>query len=396
MVMAANEAGIPISDILAKGLDASETNKLLQATVNYLAELAESSKDNNVVQQQLANVFGVKASDLKAATNLSTKDTVSDVFSNYLTYGNMIKQLNNMAGTMYQRTSIGEMMTNVWENGQYTLASSMANNPVSYLLYKMSSLLEGATGGIALPFVSAMGFGVDLETTVADLMRVASLGTGILGSLGSIVSGLSSSFNGQAMLSKMGIDSGSGLKVTPRGKGGVGASENVGGGNQTTSGSGYVGNASGSDIKNSTIQESEDTKKQLMIEAKEEAEANQIDFINTNVLKIYELLDEVANGKRSLNVKVSGYGLTNLGNSTALSTSQGGVNGLLSNTAANNFGSSSSLGGGFGTTGTGTTVSGATGGSTSSGTSSGSSSSGGSAADYGIGPSIDLGGWTMM
>ena len=337
MVMAANEAGLTISDILTNGLDAKETNKLLQATVNYLAELAESSKDNKVVQQQLANVFGVKASDLRAATNLATAGSTADIYKESLTYDNMLDQLYKMANSMGSRTSIGEMMSNVWSNGQYTLASSMSNNPIAYLTYKMASLLDSTVGGIAIPAISVMGYMVDLETTVADLMRVAAVGTGILGNIGPMISGLSSSFSGQAMLSKMGISSGSGLAITPRGgDNAVGGGGMVGGGAKTTSSSGYVGNASGSDIKNSTIQEAEDSKKQQMIEAKEEAETTQIDFINNNVLKIYELLDEVASGKRSLNVRVSSYGLTSSGGSGS-GGAQGGVAGLLSNTAASNY-----------------------------------------------------------
>ena len=379
MVMAANEAGLNISDILIKGLDAKETNKLLQATVNYLAELAETSKDNKVVQQQLASVFGVKASDLKAATNLTTeskagKDSVSDIFGKYMTYDNMLNQLNTMAGTMYQRTSIGEMMTNVWDNGQYTLASSMSSNPAAYLIYKMASLLDNTVGGIPLPFISAAGFGVDLETTVADLMRVASLSVGILDSLGPMVEGLSSSFSGQSMLRKMGVSAGSGLEVTPRGTGaGVGASD--GGGSQSLSSSGYVGNASGSDIKDTTIQEAEDTKDQLMIEAMEDdiehEQAHKIEMINSNVLKIFELLDGVASGKRQFTVKVAGYGLTSLDNNSLLSNAQGGVAGLHGTDSS----SSDPLNGGFGTD---------------------SSSSTGNNFGHSTSTGIDLGGWTII
>jgi hypothetical protein len=388
MVMAANKAGLAISDILTEGLDATETNNLLQATVNYLAELAESSKDSRVIQQQLASVYGVKASDLRAATNLATNDTVSNIYSQYSTYDNMLNQLNQMTGTMYQRTSLGEMMSNVWGNGQYTLAGSMANNPVSYLLYKAAGLLESTTGGIALPAISVAGFGVDLETTVADLMRVGSMAGGILGSIGPIVSGLASSFDGQAMLSTMGIESGSGLTITPRGTG-LTANVPEGGGAQTTSGSGYVGNASGGDVKEATLQEAEDSKKQQMIEAKEEAEATQIDFINTNVLKIYELLDDVANGKRSFNVKVAGYGLTSLSGSAALTSAQGGVDGLLSNTPSTSSGSllGSTITGGNTTTGGWDN--------TSAGTSVGSFGYSGDSSGFGSQKTIDFGNWTI-
>jgi hypothetical protein len=364
LIMAANEAGLSIAEILAKGLDASDTNELMQAVVNYLAEIAESSKDNRVVQQQLANVFGVKASDLKAATNLATKGSVSAIYGNSLSYGGMLDTLFTMAGSMGNRTSMAEMMTNFWSNGQYTLAGSMASNPISYFIYKMAKVVDDAAGGIDLPFVSVFGSGVDLNTTVSDLMRVAAVGAGILGSIEPLISGLGNSFSGRAMLDQLGISAGSGLAVTPRGDGAV-ASDS---GGWSTSESGYAGNASSSDIKNSTIQEAEDSKKRLMVEAKEEEEANQVTILNTTVVKIYELLDDVVHGGSSLKVKVEGYGLTKAGSASA----QGGV-GLLSSMG------SSSLGSGFSdiysTSGSGSFGS--------SGVNSG-----------GISGNIDFGGWT--
>lgn len=330
IIMAANNAGLSIADMLTSGLDASNTNKLLQATVNYLAEIADSSAENRVVQQQLANVFGVKASDLRAATNLAS--SVSTISGNNLTYDNMLGQLMAMAGTMHKRTSMGEMMSNVWENGQYTLASSMANNPVSFLIYKMASLLDATTGGIALPFVNIMGHGVDLNTTVADLMRVAAMGTGILGSLGSMIQGLGNSFSGRAMLDQMGIRSGSGLAVTPRGSGIISGAMSLDGGVKT-SGSGYIGNAASSDIKNTTIQQAEDTKKSLMVEAQEDMEKTQVDEINATVLKIYKLLDDVVNGSSTLRVRVDSYGLVNAGNHGGRNSYLAGPAGLAGQSA---------------------------------------------------------------
>lgn len=379
LIMAANDAGIPIADILTKGINADDTNKLLQAAVNYLADLAESSKDNNVVQQQLANVFGVKASDLKAATNLVLPGSTNTVFGNSLTYEGMLGQLAAMAGSMGSRTSIAEMMTNFWENGQYTLAGSMASNPVSYFIYKMAKVVDDAAGGIDLPFINVMGFGVDLNTTVSDLMRVAAVGAGILGSIGPMISGLGSSFDGRAMLEKLGIGSGTGLAITPRGDGG-GIGSPVGGGGQTLSGSGYIGNSSGSDIKDSTIQESKDSKKQQMIEAKEEEEANQVNVLNTTVLKIYELLDDVAHGSGSFKVKVEGYGLTKASSKSA--GALGGVDGL----------SNHSAGGSSGNNGSG--ISSASGGGSSSSYEGGYS--GGSANSGGVSGSVSFGGWTTL
>jgi hypothetical protein len=375
LVMAANEAGLSIAEILAEGLDSKNTNKLLQATVNYLAEIAESSKGNNVVQQQLANVFGVKASDLKAAVNLAEPGSTNDIFGKNLTYGNMIKQLNDMANSMIMRTSVGEFMTNVWDNAQYSIASSMANNPITYLTYKLAGLLDEAVGGIDLPFINVMGFGVDLNTTVADLMRVASVTGGILGSLGPMISGLASSFSGQAMLSKMGIGKGSGLEVNHRGSGdGAASAANSGGGSQSTSGSGYAGQSNGNDVKNSTIQESEDSKKKQMIKAKEEEPANQVDVLNGTVLKIYELLDSVTKGDRTIRVRVDSYGLTGASHTN---TSFNGSNSILGN--GNNSETDGSTGG--------SEITGGGEGNESSGSASGST--------IGSGGRFGLGGWTV-
>ena len=82
------------------------------------------------------------------------------------------------------------------------------------------------------------------------------------------------------------------------------------------------------------MQEYADSNKQVMIEAKEEEEANELDTLNTTVLKIYELLDEVAHGNGYLRVKVDNYGLTK-GSSNA---AQGGVAGVNAITNAANSG----------------------------------------------------------
>lgn len=365
LIMAANDAGLSIADMLTDGLDASDTNKLMQAAVNYLAELAESSKDNNVVQQQLAGVFGVKASDLKAATNLATKDSIGAIYNKSMTYSNMLSYLTTMASSMGDRTSLSEKMTNIWDNVQYSIAGSMASNPVTYLIYKVASVLTDTTGGIQIPAINILGNMVDLDTSVADLMRIGAMSGGILGSLGDLIAGLGNSFSGQAMLNQVGISAGSGIAVTPRGDGGL--SSTVGGGSSSTSGSGYVGNASSSDIKNSTMQQAEDDKKQLMVEAQEEAEANEVNVLNTTVLKIYELLDDVAHGGGCFRVKVDSYGLTKAGSSNSI----GGV-GALGNLSDNG----SAFGGNQNST-------------------SGSSLSGGGVNSGGFGGNIDFGGWTM-
>jgi hypothetical protein len=334
LIMAANEAGMSIADILQEGLQADETNKLMQAMVNYLAEIAETSSDSRVVQQQLANVYGLKASDLRAATNLAS--SLKDVTEADMSYGGMMGQLNLMMNTIGLRTSVSEGMTNMWDNIMYSMASTQASDPMLYLLPKMANLLKDTTGGIALPFVNVMGFGVDLNTTVADLMTVASLAGTALGTIGPALAGLTDLINplaGSAMLARAGINPFGKVPVLARGSAPL---------LQTMSGasvseSGYIGQSDGGAIKSQTLQGAEDDKKKQLVEAKDEETADDVVMKSQQaVIDIYNLLEELAHGSQSLRVRL----VNNNG-----SVVGGGINsGVL-----NDYSSSSSTGSGVNT-----------------------------------------------
>lgn len=151
LVMAANKANMSIAEILADGLNDDETNALMQAMVEYLGGIYNETKDNKVVAQQFANVYGLTASDLKAAANLASSTT--NVYKNNLNYGGMMTQLNEMANTMHVRTSAGTMINNLFENLKYTIGSSIGNDPVLYSTYMIASMLDDTVGGIAIPTI---------------------------------------------------------------------------------------------------------------------------------------------------------------------------------------------------------------------------------------------------
>ena len=110
MIMAANQAGLNITDILNGGLNSDSTNELMNAMVEYLAKIYKEAGDSKVIQQQMASVYGMTASDLKAAVNLAKSTGV--VSRDGLTYSGALGRLNSMADSMYSRTSIAEMMAN--------------------------------------------------------------------------------------------------------------------------------------------------------------------------------------------------------------------------------------------------------------------------------------------
>ena len=298
LIMAANRANLSIAEILAEGLDDSETNRLLQSMVEYLGDIYAETRGSKVVQQQFANVFGLTASDLKAAANLfGSTNTIS---GNSLQYSGMIKRLQDMASSMWLRTGTGEMMTNLFDNLKYATASTMANDPVLYAVYTIAGMLDDTVGGIAIPSIMAMGSGFDLETTVADLMRVGAVSAGLLGGIGTMLSGLGQNGVGSAMLRGFGVNS-SQMKVLTRGSGtGIAAITS----GATLSESGYIGNANASDVESKTIGDASDSAKQQVEAANEENNETKLSTVDEHILLIHRLLQDVVDGGSALHVEM--------------------------------------------------------------------------------------------
>lgn len=298
VIMAANQAGISVADILNNGLDSQTTNELMNSMVDYLAKIAKDAGDSKVIQQQMASVYGMTASDLKAAANLSRSR--SAVARDGLTYGGAINNLYSMANSMYARTSIGEMMGNAWDNFQYTMAAGIANNPMLYATYKAAGLLDAVAGGIAIPAISVMGNMVDLETTVADLMRVGAMSGSILSGIGSMVaSGGNGGITGSSILKAAGISGN--LNTVSRGNGrGL---RTTGGATVSESGS-LIGNSNSGDIQNATMTNATDSANAQLAEAVDSSEETKLSEVYAEVVEIYRLLQDVANGGYTIAVDV--------------------------------------------------------------------------------------------
>ena len=296
-IMAANRAGLSIADMMSQGLDESDTNKLMTAMVEYLGGIYNETKDNKVIQQQYASIFGLTAADLKAAANLS--NSVGNIAKNGLSYNSAISQLYNMAGSMYQRTSIGEMLTNMKSNAMYSMAGSIANNPVLYGINEMANLLDTFAGGIQLPFINTFFGGVDLHTSVADIMRSSAM----LGGIGTAVAkmigaGSGGGVSGTGILDALGIKNSQGSFVTR----GTGAGLATARGLSTSASGTTVSNSSMDDIKGKSMTDASDSANNQLAEATNDQDEITMKDVNTNVLNIYELLERVVNGTESLHV----------------------------------------------------------------------------------------------
>ena len=301
LVMAANQAGdLSIAEILQNGLDNDETNRLMQAMVEYLANIYEETKTNKVVAQQFANVYGLTASDLKAAANLA--QSTQKIYKNdgFSSYEQMLNKLTSMADSVWERTAPGTMITNIFENLKYSTAATIGNDPVLYSTYMIASMLDDTVGGIAIPSVGSwvMGNGVeiDLETTVADIMRTGAMAGGLIGGIGKMLFGLGSGsavgFSGSGMLKAFGVNTDD-ISTVNRGKGpGVGTTDS----GTTISNSGYVGNSNADDIINSTVGGEQEKARQKAGALQEEQREIGLANVDEHIVEIHNLLREVVNG----------------------------------------------------------------------------------------------------
>lgn len=244
--MSASRAGLEYSDLLLRGLNASNTNKLLQSMVTYLKEIAENS-DNQVVRAAYGDIFNMTMSDMKAISNLTTKD-ISNIASNSLSYGGMMGELGLQFVQLISRTSMSEMMANLYNNAVFGVAEDFVSNPAIYGMYKMLNFMEDQDFDIDIPFVNVMGFGLDVNASVREILE---MGVGISAAfslLGNILGGLGS-------VGGLNLNSWGGSDYTQRGSGMSFSTAGISGG---TSGSTYVASGNSGDYENSALNEGKD------------------------------------------------------------------------------------------------------------------------------------------
>lgn len=244
--MSASNAGLSYSDLLLNGLNASNTNRLLEAMVTYLKDIAENS-DNQVVRAAYGDIFSLSMSDMKAISNLSKAD-ITNIAGNTLSYSGMMTETNKQLLAQFTRNTIAGMTSTLYENAIFGVAEDMMSNPATYAMFKMVEFMESKDLDINIPFVNAMGFGLDLNTGVRGLLN---MGLGIAQAMslaGNILSGLGS--GGGLALGAWG-----GEEYTKRGSGMTFSTAGAAG---DVSGATYVSSGNSTDMKRSAISSATD------------------------------------------------------------------------------------------------------------------------------------------
>ena len=313
MVMSATRAGLDVGKILSDGLDAGTTNKLLYSMANYLADLSDNS--SNVVKSQLAETFGVTISDLTAASQLSS--SFNTIAQNLLSYSGMYDELSSQMGKLIERTSISSLINNMMDNMKFSLAENIASNPALSATWQITDLIQGVTGGINIPFVTAMGSGFDLNTTVENLMKLGMVGVSTFSMIGDLISSVGNISDPTGILSSLDIGYGSSSSSISRGTGLKARSAGL-----SVSQSTFVGNSSSSDIYDTTMNAAEDSANAKVETAtKEQEEDNVVYKINDYLQETFEAhMSEIDKRIRSIDdrinsivqVEVSNYGLVGI------------------------------------------------------------------------------------
>lgn len=313
MVMSATRAGLDVGKILSDGLDATTTNKLLYSMANYLADLSDNS--SNVVKSQLAETFGVTISDLTAASQLSSSfDTIAQ---NLLSYSGMYDELSSQMGKLIERTSISSLINNMMDNMKFSLAENIASNPALSATWQITDLIQGVTGGINIPFVTAMGSGFDLNTTVENLMKLGMVGVSTFSMIGDLISSVGNISDPTGILSSLDIGYGSSSSAISRGTGLKARSAGL-----SVSQSTFVGNSSSSDIYDTTMNAAEDSANAKVETATKEQEEDNVAYkINDYLQETFEAhMSEIDRRIQSIDdrlnstvqVEVSNYGLVGI------------------------------------------------------------------------------------
>lgn len=236
----ANNVGY--ADLLVGGLTTEKTNELLKSMVEYLKEIAEDNRNNNVVKSAYGDIYSMSLADMRAITSLTEGD-ISSIYSQNMSYKDMGKELSQQFSSITKRLSTSERISNVIDNFIYSLGSEITQNAASYVLWEITDLIEQSTGGIHLPAISVFGNMVDLSAfTIEGMMKTGLVGLATLGQIGNIFSSIGNK-GGLNLKAWNYVDKLERGQVETKYSGSI----------STTSRSTYVGSGSSSDMKNSSI-----------------------------------------------------------------------------------------------------------------------------------------------
>jgi hypothetical protein len=177
ILMAASRAGLSYADILINGLTEETTDILMNSLFKYMASLGDA---NGVVRSELARIFGVTVTDIKAASSqaLQEIDIVSTKVSTNI-YETLFK---NLEGYIPET----KMISNSLSNFSYSMMVGLATSPAMYTIYKIADLANNITDSFGLSEFEIGGVSIE------NILGLVKLGTVVSGGAKGLLSILKS------------------------------------------------------------------------------------------------------------------------------------------------------------------------------------------------------------
>lgn len=212
--------GKSYADMLNQGLTAEDTNKLLKAMVEYLAEIADS-QTNMVTKSAYADLFGMSITDLSTFASI-TQQEINSLFETTANYNGFLNETETQLKQIKKRKSLSEMVDTAVDNALVGVATNIGSNAVTYGTWKALEVLQQYVGEVNIPSVLAAGFGlaadIDLIKTAQSTITGFSLVTDLIKGIKDLVKG-----NGPTKLSQWNMEEytergeGSGIKALAEG-----------------------------------------------------------------------------------------------------------------------------------------------------------------------------------
>lgn len=188
---AARAGGRSYSDILLTGLTSDDTNKLLKAMVEYLAEIADTST-NAVTRSAYADLFGMTVTDLATFSSLKTEE-IDSLYKSTVSYNALLKETESELDALSSRSNMAAMLNTAIDNTITGVATTIGSTAFTYATWQALSLLKTYVGEIKIPGI--IGFGTGISSGL-DLLNLAQTGMMGLSLIAEVATGIGSMFNG--------------------------------------------------------------------------------------------------------------------------------------------------------------------------------------------------------
>ena len=191
LVASANRGGgASYGEMLTGNFDVRDAISLFTGFYSLIQEISETGKANNVVAlNQYAKIFGMTVSDITAMLNLSTED-LKNISKDLKSYADMRQRVEEETtfAKLYSRTGGASVGDNLYQNFIQNVGKGIGQTAAGYLSWElagaMAGLLKGIKTGIS---VKPFGVGTEINLTVGDIMKVATVSGATLSGLGSMM-----------------------------------------------------------------------------------------------------------------------------------------------------------------------------------------------------------------